>query len=411
MGAVAVSNSYGGSEFTGEATYGAAYFNHPGVAITVSSGDSGYGVEYPAASQYVTAVGGTTLQRTTGGGFVEGAWSGAGSGCSVSEPKPSWQHDTGCSRRTVADVSAVADPATGVWVYDTFGGKGWAVYGGTSVASPIVGAVYALAGAATPGDYPSKYPYANPAALHDVVGGSNGSCGGGYLCTAVAGYDGPTGLGTPNGAGAFGPSTPATPIPDFTIGAAPSSLTVLTGASGQSTLTLAPANGFSGPVALSTSVSPASGLTTTLPSSVPVSGTTTATLGVQASAPGTYTVTVTATSGTIVHQATVTVTVPVPDFTVAASPATLSVTRGGTATYTVTVNRTNGFTGAVMLSVSGLQPNDSVTWTGNPITSGATTATLTVNTSTRDNRQNRNLTITGTSGSLSRSAKVTLSYK
>jgi hypothetical protein len=419
MGAVAVSNSYGGSEFSGETAYGAAYFNHPGVAITVSSGDSGYGVEYPAASQYVTAVGGTTMQQTPDGSFTERAWSGAGSGCSAYEPKPAWQQNSGCDRRSVADVSAVADPATGVWVYDTFGGKGWAVYGGTSVASPIVGAVYALAGAATPADYPSSYPYANPAALHDVVSGSNGSCGGGYLCTALAGYDGPTGLGTPNGVAAFGPSAPAAPVPDFTIGATPSSLTVVKGANGSSALALTPLNGFSGSVSLTASVSPAGGgLTiTNLTSQVPVSDTSpgAATLDVVANTPGNYTVTVTATSGTTVHQAAVTVTVPVPDFAVTASPATQGVTRGGSATYTVTVTPTNGFSGVVNLSVSGLQPNDSVSWSSNPVTipttGGAKTATLTIKTSNRDNRQTRNVTITGTSGSLSRSTKVTLTYR
>jgi subtilase family serine protease len=98
-------------------------FAHLGIAITVSSGDGGYGVRYPAASRYVTAVGGTSLTRASNSrGWSESVWStssseGAGSGCSAYDAKPSWQADSGCSRRTVADVSAVVDPATGVAVY------------------------------------------------------------------------------------------------------------------------------------------------------------------------------------------------------------------------------------------------------------------------------------------------------
>jgi subtilase family serine protease len=201
LGATAVSNSYGGGESSAETSYD-TYYNHPGVAITVSSGDSGYGVEYPAASRYVTAVGGTHLTTSsTSRGWTETAWNGAGSGCSAYESKPTWQHDTSCSRRTVADVSAVADPATGVAVYDSYGESGWLVFGGTSVASPIVASVYALSGNVS--GVPAALAYSNTGSLFDVTSGSNGSCGGTYLCTAKAGYDGPTGLGTPNGTGAF----------------------------------------------------------------------------------------------------------------------------------------------------------------------------------------------------------------
>ena len=82
-------------------------------------------MEYPAASQYVTAVGGTTLtQASNARGWTESAWSGAGSGCSSFEPKPSWQQDTGCAKRTVADVSADADPNSGLGVYDTYNNCG-----------------------------------------------------------------------------------------------------------------------------------------------------------------------------------------------------------------------------------------------------------------------------------------------
>jgi subtilase family serine protease len=212
LGANAISNSYGGSESSSD-TGTNAHYNHPGVAITASSGDSGYGVEYPAASPYVTAVGGTTLTRTSNArGWSETAWSGAGSGCSANEPKQSWQADTGCARRTVADVSAVADPNSGVNVYDSYctglnkllGNcfSGWGVVGGTSASAPLIASVYALAGNASSVTYGS-FPYSHTSALNDVVSGSNGSCSGSYLCTAGAGFDGPTGLGTPNGTGAF----------------------------------------------------------------------------------------------------------------------------------------------------------------------------------------------------------------
>lgn len=177
------------------------------MAITVSSGDSGYGVEYPAASQYVTAVGGTTL-NWNGTTRTETAWSGAGSGCSLYEPKPSWQSAiTTCANRAVADVSAVADPNTGVAVYDTVryqGQSGWFKVGGTSASSPIIAGVYALAGNAA-SVVRGSYPYSQTAALNDVTSGSNGSCGGSNLCTAGSGWDGPTGNGTPNGTGGFQP--------------------------------------------------------------------------------------------------------------------------------------------------------------------------------------------------------------
>ncbi|MFF3981587.1 putative Ig domain-containing protein [Streptomyces sp. NPDC001828] len=210
MGAKYVSNSYGGSEDSTDPSSDASYFNHPGVAITVSSGDSGYGVEYPAASQYVTSVGGTSLSRaSTTRGWSESVWGsssggeGAGSGCSAYDPKPSWQKDTGCAKRTVADVSAVADPNTGLAVYDSYQATGWNVYGGTSASSPIIASVYALAGTPAANTNPASYPYAHTSSLNDVTSGANGSCSPAYLCKAAAGYDGPTGLGTPNGTAAF----------------------------------------------------------------------------------------------------------------------------------------------------------------------------------------------------------------
>ncbi|MEU1405358.1 S53 family peptidase [Streptomyces sp. NPDC005728] len=213
LGAKFVSNSYGGSESSSDTSYDSSYFNHPGVAITVSAGDEAYGAEYPAGSKYVTAVGGTALKTSSNSrGWTESVWKtssteGTGSGCSAYDAKPSWQTDTGCTKRMIADVSAVADPATGVSVYDTYGsdGTGWNTYGGTSASAPIIAGVYALAGTPGSSDHPASYPYAaaGTSALNDVTSGNNGTCATSYFCTAKSGYDGPTGWGTPEGTDAF----------------------------------------------------------------------------------------------------------------------------------------------------------------------------------------------------------------
>ena len=215
LGATEVSNSYGGRETFLDTWYDTTYFNHPGVAVTASTGDGGYGVEYPAASRFVTGVGGTRLAPDSSArGWNESVWStsskeGAGSGCSAKDARPTWQSAVAaiaavCSKRAVADVSAVADPATGVAVYDSFaykGASGWLKFGGTSVSSPIVASVYALAGNAASVTYGS-YPYGHAGSLNDVTTGQTAACGS-VLCAAAVGWDGPTGLGTPNGTGAF----------------------------------------------------------------------------------------------------------------------------------------------------------------------------------------------------------------
>jgi hypothetical protein len=150
-------------------------------------------------------VGGTSLNTASNArGFTETVWSGAGSGCSSDETKPSWQSGiSACTRRATADVSAVADPNTGVAVYQTYGGSGWAVYGGTSASAPLIASVYALAGTPGAAEKPPSDPYAHTGNLFDVTSGSNGSCSPSTLCKGGAGWDGPTGLGTPNGTAAF----------------------------------------------------------------------------------------------------------------------------------------------------------------------------------------------------------------
>jgi subtilase family serine protease len=210
LGATVVSNSYGGGESSSDTSSDSLYYHHPGVAITASAGDDGFGVEYPAASQYVTAVGGTSLTKSTNSrGWAETAWSGSGSGCSAVDPRPTWQGSNSniaavCARRAVADVSAVADPNTGVAVYDSTpnaGASGWLQFGGTSVSAPIIASVYALAGNAATVNFGS-YPYSHTTSLNAVTSGSNGSCGN-RLCRAGTGWDGPTGLGTPHNTTGF----------------------------------------------------------------------------------------------------------------------------------------------------------------------------------------------------------------
>ncbi|WP_019072160.1 putative Ig domain-containing protein [Streptomyces hokutonensis] len=289
LGAKFVSNSWGGSESSSQTSEDTSYFKHPGVAITVSSGDEAYGAEYPATSQYVTAVGGTALSTSSNSrGWTESVWKtssteGGGSGCSAYDPKPSWQTDTGCTKRMEADVAAVADPATGVAVYDTYGGSGWAVYGGTSASSPIIAGVYALAGTPGSSDYPAKYPYSHTSNLYDVTSGNNGTCSTSYFCTAGTGYDGPTGWGTPDGTAAF------------TTGTTTGNTVTVTNPGSQSTATGSTAS-------LQISASDSAGATLTysasgLPTGLSISSSTGLISGT-ASTAGTYAVTVTATDST-----------------------------------------------------------------------------------------------------------------
>ena len=203
LGATEVSNSYASLEANGLAAYAKDY-QHPGVAYLASTGDHGY-VEpnVPAVFASVISVGGTSLTRAKNArGWSESAWSGSGSGCSAWVAKPSWQHDTDCPGRTVADVSADADVLNGPAMYDSSTG-GWGAGGGTSASAPFIAGVIALAGNPAAMSNAS-YIYAHTKDLYDVTTGANGDeCGGGYLCTAGKGYDGPTGNGTPDGIGAF----------------------------------------------------------------------------------------------------------------------------------------------------------------------------------------------------------------
>ena len=218
-GVAAVSNSYGSGEFSGETSGAyASTYTSSSVVFTVSSGDSGYGAAYPSSLATVISVGGTSLSKDSNGDWQESAWSGAGSGCSSYVTKPSWQAALGTctSKRRTADISAVGNPSTGVLVYSSgSGGTGWYAFGGTSVGAPIIAATYAhnqdagkptsASALYTAGQATNTTLYNLTTGLYDVKSGSNGRCTKGRnasatnlpLCTAVTGWDGPTGWGTP----------------------------------------------------------------------------------------------------------------------------------------------------------------------------------------------------------------------
>jgi subtilase family serine protease len=205
-GVVAISNSYGGGDAS-DASYG-TYYNHPGIAVTASTGDNGYqGGSYPASSSYVTAVGGTSLVTASNArGWSETVWNGAGSGCSSYNTAlaAAASFGTGCAKRAMADVAAAANPSQGgLAVYYPTGRSSstWGQFGGTSESAPIIASVYALSG--NTAGYANAIPYSHTGSLFDVTSGSNGTCPTTQWCNARAGWDGPTGLGTPNGAAGF----------------------------------------------------------------------------------------------------------------------------------------------------------------------------------------------------------------
>jgi uncharacterized protein (TIGR03382 family) len=181
------------------------FFDHPGIAQFVSAGDSGYneggkGPAYPSISAHVIAVGGTALtQAANQRGWSETAWTQGGSSCAYTIAKPAYQTASPCGFRAASDIAAVGDPATGLAVYNASNG-GWLIIGGTSAAAPIVAALFAASGL---GNITAAQIAQKTGALFDVTSGSNGTCGN-LLCNATAGWDGPTGFGTPSAAALTG---------------------------------------------------------------------------------------------------------------------------------------------------------------------------------------------------------------
>jgi len=198
FGAHVISNSYCGTESKADRKI-AAYYDHPGVAVTAAAGDDGYGMCAPADIPTVIAVGGTYLHTDTNKrGWTETVWSGTGSGCSTVFAKPRWQMDSGCTMRTNNDVAAVASTSSAVAIY--YNGA-WGEVGGTSVATPLIGGLFGANGRRVNA---ASTIYAHTKDLFDVTTGSNGTCSPDYLCNGEVGYDGPTGNGTPRGLRAFG---------------------------------------------------------------------------------------------------------------------------------------------------------------------------------------------------------------
>ena len=385
LGAKYVSMSWGGPESGAEATYDATYFKPTGVVYTASTGDGDYqaGVIYPATSPSVVAVGGTSLNSAANArGWAETVWNnggsqGTGSGCSSDEAKPAWQSIVStsvCSRRADSDVSAVADPYTGVAVYQTYGGSGWAVYGGTSASAPIIASTYALAGAPAATDKPASYLYAHTGNLFDVTSGSNGTCSPTLLCTAASGWDGPTGLGTPNGLGAFTANgAPANTVTVTNPGSqtgtvnTPASLQITASDSGGATLTYG-ASGLPTGLSINSSTGLISGTPTTAGT---YSATVTAHDSTAASGSATFSWTINPAS----TANTVTVTNPGSQTGTVNTPASLQITASDSGGATLTYGASGLPTGLSINSSTGLI-------SGTPTTAGTYSATVAAHDST-----------------------------
>src|SRR5437867_1799317 len=324
-----VSMSWVTNELSGESSYD-YHFNVAGVSFIASSGDSGAGVSYPAASPYVVSVGGTTLNlQSTVKVQSETAWSGSGGGVSSQESKPSYQTGFNSnSGRGVPDVSYVADPNTGVSIYDSYGYGGWNQAGGTSVGAPQWAAITAIVnsggGQLSSASFGTNTAFYNAstgpaysANYRDITSGNNGNCG--TICNAGPSYDFVTGLGSPLTNNLIPYLQP--PQPDFTITANPSSLTINSGSSGSSTITITSVNGFSGTVSLASSPSSSSTLDTSSVA-VPAGGSASATLSMTPTSSTTYAVN--GTAGSISHSINVAVTV----LTVPYAPQNLQTTSG-----------------------------------------------------------------------------------
>lgn len=428
-GATVVSMSWGGSESSAETTYDSHFSSPSGVTFVASSGDSaeGTGVEWPASSPYVVGVGGTSVYLDANGNKTapEVAWADSGGGLSTVELMPAYQtgwFQTGwpTTYRGVPDVSYLADPNTGVEVYDAQYG-GWYVVGGTSVGAPQWAALIALANQARgsagtltspnaniyslANTTPATTPYTiNPVNFFDVTTGSDGSD---QDDLAGMGYDLVTGVGTPMANNLV----PAMAPPDFSVSVTPGSQTVAPNGIATYTVTIDYFGGFTGTVNLSVTGEP--GSPTWSSSSLSAPGTSTLTVPAGATA-DTYTLTITGTSasGSPSHSVTATLVVATPDFSISASPTSQSVSAGSSTTYNVTVTPSGGFTGSVALTASGLPTGVTASFSHSSvvISSGASgSSTMTVKTTSSTQAGGPyTLTITGTSPSLVNSTTVTL---
>jgi hypothetical protein len=376
---LAISNSYGTQGDVAEILY-PAWDNaaKKGIAVLASAGDWGYGTSFPASSSNVLGVGGTTLavDGNTGVRTAETVWSSTGSGCSTYNAAPSWQVIPTSPCRTlkaVADISADADPNSGFQIYTTYSGiTGWWIFGGTSLSSPLLGALYAMQGYGLSGA--GAYAWAPGTPSFDVKSGSNGSCSPSVLCTAGVGWDGPTGLGSI----AVAASSPVL----TTITVSPASASVQTGKTQQFTATGYDQNGVA--------LSPQPGFTWTVSSGGTVSASGLFTAGTTAGGP----FTVTAASGTVKGTAQVTVTAVPVLTTITVSPASVSVQTGKTQQFTATGYDQNGVA---------LSPQPGFTWT---VSSGGTVSASGL--FTAGTTAGGPFTVTAASGTVKGTATVTV---
>lgn len=381
---VAVSMSWGGSEFSTETAYD-SYFTSPyGATFYASSGDNGAGTSWPAVSANIVSVGGTTLTFTGGVVSSETAWSGSGGGVSAYVPKPAFQTNVPYANRAIPDVSYDADPNSGFAVYDSYG-YGWIVVGGTSAGAPQWAAIQSLGLSSTNPNIYNAYAQAPTyqADFRDVTVGSNGY-------SAGIGYDLATGVGSP-----LTTNFAAPPSPDFSISATPNPLTTLAGTQTSTTINVNALNGFTDTVSLSTALPSgwtANPATNTISASGSYQLAITPPVGTAA---GTYTVTVTGTSGSTQHKATITVQVTAPDYSLTANPKSVSVRQGSSGTSKITINPINGYTGAVTLSARTSTSRITFGFSTNPTTAG-NTATLTMNVPSSTSRGTYTITVTGT---------------
>jgi subtilase family serine protease len=409
-----------------------------GITYMAASGDSGTSLEpysYPDYEPEVLQVGGTVATVDANGNRTsEVGWSGSGGGWSTNTATfntlPSWQVGNGVPsnipHRLVPDVALHASSSSGAYQF-YLNGSLTSAYIGTSFASPVFAGALAVAEQSIinqgglPPDGAGKQRFGRIQNLFyaqngrsdvwfDVTSGGNGNLPNGTASTAKAGWDTVTGWGAIN-FNAF-VATQVSTSPDFTISASPASQTVVQGSGTSYTATVGALNGFSGVVSFSVSGLPTGAGATFNPTSVTGSGSSSLSVTTAATTPaGTYTLTVTGTSGSLVHSTTVTLIVTPPatsDFTITASPSSRSIRRGNTTTYTVTVTAINGFTGTVNLTSTGAP--SSATFAPTSIT-GSGSSTFTVVTTNMTTRKTYTINVKGTAISLVHSVNVTLTVR
>jgi subtilase family serine protease len=414
------------------AAQGQNFFAASGDSSTWSSKNEAW----PADNAFIVSVGGTDLVTASAGGAwkSETAWVDSGGGISPDAIAiPSWQQLAGVinstnkgstTLRNGPDVSANANFTFYVCADQTTCTAN--EFGGTSFATPMWAGYVALANQQLAANGDATLGFINPTIyaqnitssygtdFHDITSGTSGSF------SATTGYDLVTGWGSPNGIGLInalaGGGT--SPTPNFAISASPTSVSVVQGSNGTSTITTTVSNGFNAAVALTSSGQPTGVTVTFNPTSIaaPGSGSSAMSIAVASTTvAGTYTITVTGTGGGDTHTTSVSLTVTAAagaDFSISASPTAITVVRGSSGTSTITTAALSGFDSAVTLSASGEGSNQTVTFSKNPIAApGSGTSTMTVKVGSRASTGAHTITITGTGGGKTHTATVTLTVE